>query len=229
MSVWKKLFTAIKGGANEAAEAVADNQALRILDQEIRDAKEELRRSDKALVGIIAKRKLSAQKVAGFDSSIAEYEGHARNAMVKGQQELALECATRVASLRNEQDAENIYLQQFTQSESSLKTNIAQAKDKLRQLEQQVDVVKANESVQRAQAAVSSSNVGANAKMHTAVESLERIKNRQQQRQAQFEAASELEEEQSGSSLDKKLSEAGITGSQSASAEDELARILGNK
>ena len=39
MSVWKKLVTAIKGGANEAAEAVADNQALRILDQEIEKQK----------------------------------------------------------------------------------------------------------------------------------------------------------------------------------------------
>ncbi len=45
MSVWKKLITAVRGGANEAAEAVADNQALRILDQEIRDAKEELRKT----------------------------------------------------------------------------------------------------------------------------------------------------------------------------------------
>ena len=46
MSVWKKLVTALKGGATEAAEAVVDSQALRILDQEIRDAKEELRKSD---------------------------------------------------------------------------------------------------------------------------------------------------------------------------------------
>lgn len=229
MSIWKKLFTAIKGGATEAAEALADNQALRILDQEIRDAKEELRRSDTALVGIIAKRKLAAQKVTSFESGIVEYEGHARAAMEKGQQELALECANRVSTLRAEQTAENTYMQQFAQSEKTLKTNIAQAKDKLRQLEQQVDVVKANESVQKAQAAVSSTNLGASAKMHTAVESLERIKNRQQERQAQFEAASELDQEQSGSSLDKKLTEAGITGHQGASAEDELARILGKK
>lgn len=229
MSIWKKLFTAIKGGATEAAEAFADGQALRILDQEIREAKEELRRSDTALVNIIAKRKLAGQKVAGFESSIAEYEIHARNAAEKGQQELALECATRVATLRNEQNAENAYMQQFSQSEKTLKTNIAQAKDKLRQLEQQVDVVKANDSVQKAQAAVSTTNLGASAKMHTAVESLERIKTRQLERQAQFEAASELDQEQSGSSLDKKLADAGITGSQSASAQDELARILGKK
>jgi len=226
MSIWKKLFSAVKGGANEAAEAIADNQALRILDQEIRDAKVELRCSDEALVSIIAKRKLSQNKVDAFTQSIVEYEKHTRSAMEKGQQELALECAQKVANLKNEQDAENVYLEQFKSSAKSMTTNIAQAKDKLRQLEQQVDVVKANEAVQKAQSAVSATNVGANAKMHTAVESLDRIKKRQEEKSAQLEAAAELSEEASGHSLDKKLAEAGITSSQ-ASAEDELARILG--
>ncbi len=227
MSVWKKLVTAIKGGANEAAEAVADNQALRILDQEIREAKEELRRSDQALVGIVAKRKVAEQKVSGINNGVEEYEAHARTAMEKGQQDLALECAKKVAELRNEMDGEQTYLDQFISSEETMKANIAQAKDKLRQLEQQVDVVKANEAVQKAQSAVSATNVGANAKMHTAVESLERIKNRQTQRQAELEAASELAEEQSGSALDKKLADAGISAAGKSSAEDELARILG--
>ena len=227
MSVWKKLFTAIKGGVNETAESVADSQALRILDQEIREAKQELRRSDEALVGIVAKRKLSQQKVDGFNKGITEYEGHARNAMEKGQQDLALECAQKVANLRNEQQAEHAYLEQFIASEQRMRTNISQAKDKLRQLEQQVDVVKANEAVQKAQTAVSATNVGANAKMHTAVESLDRIKQRQAEKAAQLEAAAEMAEEQSGSALDKKLAEAGITSGNSASAEDELKRILG--
>lgn len=62
MSVWKRLMSAVKGGVNDAAEAVADSQALRILDQEIREAKEELRRSDQSLTQIMAKRKLAEQK-----------------------------------------------------------------------------------------------------------------------------------------------------------------------
>ena len=37
-SIWSKLFTALRGGANEVGEAIVDQQALRILDQEIRDA-----------------------------------------------------------------------------------------------------------------------------------------------------------------------------------------------
>ncbi|ENX3944800.1 PspA/IM30 family protein [Photobacterium damselae] len=228
MSIWKKLVTAIKGSANEAAESIADNQAIRILEQEIREAKTELRRSDEALVQIVAKRKLSQQKVDAFNSSITEYEGHARIAMNKGQQELALECAQKVANIRNDQQAEQNYLDQFVQSEQSMRSNISQAKNKLRQLEQQVDVVKANDVVQKAQSSVSAAKVGANTKMHTAAESLERIKKRQAERSAQLEAAEELSALESGSELDKKLAEAGIIGSTGASAEDELARILGN-
>jgi phage shock protein A len=55
MSVWRKLVTAVKGGATEAAQSVADSQAIRILEQEIREAKDELRKSDHARTQILAK------------------------------------------------------------------------------------------------------------------------------------------------------------------------------
>jgi len=226
MSVWKKLMTAMKGGVNDAAEKVADGQALRILDQEIREATEELRRSDIALTQIMAKRKLTAQKVTSLNDSIAQYQAHARGAASKGDQALALECAEKVVELRGEQEGEAQYLDQFTQSEKSLRSNIGQAKNNLRRMEQQVDMVKATESVQKAQIAVSSRHSGANSKMKTAAESLTRIQGRQKQAQAELEAASELAADETGSGLTKRLEAAGITGS-NKSAEDELAKILG--
>lgn len=228
MSVWSKLITAVKGGANEAAEAVVDSQALRILDQEIREAKEELRKSDYALTQIIAKRKLSEQKIAGLEQSVTEYESHARKAAEKGDQTLALECAQKVVELRGQRDAEQEYLTQFQNSEKSLRQNISQAKANLRRMEQQVDMVKATESVQKAQVAVSSRHMGANSRMKTAAESLTRIQDRQKQRSAELEAANELAENESGSDLEARLAEAGIKGGK-GSADDELARILQNK
>ncbi len=63
MSVWKKLVTAVKGGATEAAQSVVDSQAIRILEQEIREAKEELRKSDHARTQILAKCKLCFHKL----------------------------------------------------------------------------------------------------------------------------------------------------------------------
>lgn len=226
MSVWKKLVTAVKGGANEAAEAVADSQALRILDQEIREAKEELKRSDHSLTQIMAKRKLAEEKVKTLEVSVKEYETHAMTANEKGDQQLALDCAQKVVDLRGQVDTEQQYLDQFRTSEATLKQNIAQAKNNLRRMEQQVDMVKATESVQKAQVAVSSRHTGANSKMKTAAESLTRIQEKQKERQAELEAASELAEDESGDELEKRLREAGISGS-NTSANDELARILG--
>jgi len=226
MSVWKKLMTAVKGGVNDAAESVTDGQALRILDQEIREATEELRKSDIALTQIMAKRKLSEQKVASLNDSINQYQAHARGAADKGDQALALECAQKVVELRGEQEGEQQYVDQFTQSERTLRTNISQAKNNLRRTKQQVDMVKATESVQKAQIAVSSRHMGANSKMKTAAESLTRIQDRQKQAYAELEAASELAADESGSGLALRLEAAGITGS-NQSAEDELAKILG--
>jgi len=225
MSVWRKLVTAVKGGATEAAQSVADSQAIRILEQEIREAKDELRKSDHARTQILAKCKLAQQKVDSLQASIEQYEAHARKAIDTDRQ-LALDCAQKVGDLRAEQDGEQKYLDQFKQSESQLAVNIKQAKSNLKRLEQQVDMVKATESVQKAQVAVSSRHLGANSKMKTATESLSRIQDKQNLRNAELQAAEELATEESSDDLSKRLAEAGIAGG-NASADDELSRILG--
>ncbi|MGO4893867.1 PspA/IM30 family protein [Flavobacterium sp. W21_SRS_FM6] len=225
MSVWRKLVTAIKGGATEAAQSVVDGQAIRILEQEIREAKDELRKSDHARTQILAKCKLAQQKVDSLQGSIEQYEAHARKA-VDTDRQLALDCAQKVAELKAEQEAENQYLAQFRQSEKQLANNISQAKANLKRLEQQVDMVKATESVQKAQVAVSSRHLGANSKMKTATESLQRIQEKQTLRNAELQAAEELAADESSDDLEKRLAAAGIRGSK-VSADDELSRILG--
>lgn len=225
MSVWRKLITAVKGGATEAAQSVADNQAIRILEQEIREAKDELRKSDHARTQILAKCKLAQQKVSNLQSSIEQYEAHARKA-VDSDRQLALDCAQKVADLKAEQEAEQKYLDQFKHSEKQLAANISQAKDNLRRLEQQVDMVKATESVQKAQVAVSSRHLGANSKMKTASESLQRIQEKQNLREAELQAAQELATDESSDELETRLAQAGIKGG-TVSADDELSRILG--
>ena len=225
MSVWRKLVTAVKGGATEAAQTVVDSQAIRILEQEIREAKEELRKSDHARTQILAKCKLAQQKVDGINASIAQYEEHARKAIDTDRQ-LALDCAQKVSDLKAELESEQTYLDQFKKSEVQLAGNISQAKANLRRLEQQVDMVKATESVQKAQVAVSSRHMGANSKMKTATESLQRIQERQNMRNAELEAAEELATSESSDDLEKRLADAGIKGGQT-SADDELSRILG--
>ena len=57
MNVWSKMLTALRGCVNEAGEAVVDSQALRILDQEVREAGEELKHSKDSHAEIMARQK----------------------------------------------------------------------------------------------------------------------------------------------------------------------------
>lgn len=224
MSIWAKVATAVRGGVNEAGEAIVDAQALRILDQEIRDADSDLSKSKDALTDIIAKRKLADKKVADLKSSLEEYEGYAMQALDKSDEALATEIAEKIAGFETELAGEGALATSFADSEAQLRRAVAQTEANLKRLKHQVDTVKATEKVQRAQAAVAARNSGAGSSMRSAVDSLERLKVKQAERAAKFEAASELAGSTEEVSLDDKLKAAGIIDG-GADGGDVLARL----
>ncbi len=224
MNIWAKMMTALRGGVNEAGEAIVDTQALRILDQEVRDATEELKYSKDGLATIIARQKLAEEKCSQYKNSIAEYEGYASQAIEKGDETLALEVAQKIADLENNLNSEVEAKAGYEASANELRGAIKLADQNIKRLKQQVDTVKATENVQRAQAAVAERHSGTNSKLRTAMESLERIKEKQQLKTAQMQAASELAKETSEDSLQEKLQAAGIAPA-GKSAQDVLDRL----
>lgn len=225
MNVWSKLLTALRGGVNEAGEAVVDSQALRILDQEIRDADSELRKAKEALAEIMAKQKLAAERVNKTTKAIREYEQYALKALEAGDEPLAKEVAAKIANLEAEQIAEREQADNYAVSVAQLRKAVSQAEAHIKRLKQQVDTVKATESVQKAQMAVAQRYGGSQAKLHTAVESLERIKQQQAERAAKMEATAELAQaSHADESLDAKLRAAGIV-ADAANADSVLARL----
>ena len=228
MNILSKLMTALRGGVNEAGEAIVDTQALRILDQEVRDASEELKRSKDSLAEIIARQKLSEEKCAAFDKQIEEYENHALKALEKNEEALAVEVAQKIADIENQRAQESSAGENYAASANDLRSAIKQTEQNLKRMKQQIDTVKATENVQRAQAAVANRHSGSNSKMQTAMESLERIKEKQALKSAQMKASKELAEEMSETSLQDKLEQAGIAPT-GKSADDVLARLKSKK
>jgi len=221
-----RLWQALKGHTNKSLEDAADTQALTILDQQIREAKQEIQKCGQSLHSIAAKRKMSQNKVASLQADIDKYTQSAAE-HAESNRELALECAQRVGELENLKASEENILTSYLKNEETLKSNLSTAKNNLRMLEQQVDQVKATEAVQKAQVAASTHFNGGNSKVKTALDSLERIKQKQAEKDAALEAASELAELETGSDLDAKLRNAG--GSGGGSSEDMLAKILAAK
>jgi phage shock protein A len=228
MKLWMKMITALRGGANELGEAVVDAQALRILDQEIRDASDELKKSKDSLAEIIARQKLAQEKANNNKSEVEKYEGYAIQALEKNDENLALEVAEKIAVLETQLQQNQQSASDFGASADSLRSAINQSEHNLKHLKQQIDTVKATESVQKAQAAVAQRHSGSNSKMRTAMDSLERIKEQQALKSAKFSADQEISAANANDSLQAKLEEAGIV-SNNSTASDILEKLKNRK
>lgn len=225
MTVWNKLWTAVRGGANEAAEAVADSQALRILDQEIRDADTALGRALDERAKIAAKRKMKEDSIAATSADIEKYSAAALSALEQGKEDLARQTAERIAALESQLTADQTVLAEYQATEQNMAAAIKQTEAKIENLKREVEAVKATEALQSAQAAVANRHAGVNSSLGSAADSLSRLKEKQAERAARMQAAEEIDAARNGGDLDAKLAEAGIGGGASSSADDILAKL----
>jgi len=209
-ALWHRLVTAVRGGVNELGEAIAETQALRILDQEIRDNDAELHRVRATLAETMARCKVAQEHLAAANAAIGEYEGYARKALKAGEDALLREIAAKISLLEIERDGHDGRVRDYTDGIAHLRKVVAQYEAGIKRLKQQVDTVRATESVQRAQAAVAQRREGSEVRVRTALDSLERIKRRQAERGAQWEAAQALSGGHDDDALEAKLRRAGI-------------------
>jgi phage shock protein A len=224
MSVWKKIATALRGGASEVGEAIVDANAIRILEQEHRDADAAVLRARNGLIEIKAKQKLSLQRLEAYGSDIASWETKAMAALNKGEESLATECAAKVAELEGLRDQEKLLADQFGKQVETLHAQVIKADAQIKGLKQQIEMAKARETVQQARVATAAATGGANGKLETAVGSLARIKERQDAQDARLEAAQEMADAANGGDLERRLQQAGI-GAKTGGADDVLARL----
>jgi phage shock protein A len=72
---WSKVFTAFKGAVSETGETIADHQAIRIMDQELREAANEINAAKIQLTNIMAKRKGILRKVDELGKKLPNTKG----------------------------------------------------------------------------------------------------------------------------------------------------------
>jgi phage shock protein A len=205
MSVWSKLSALFRGAAHEGAQSVVDANALRILDQEIRDADTAQAKARDDMAGLVARRRMLENEGKNFADQALKYEASARAALAKGDQALALEVAQRIADLERDAGVKAGQVAELKTAEARLRQVISQTDTKIEALRREIEVVKVNESVQRAQSAVVARTSGAGSSLGSAADSLKRIKERQAVREEKFRAAGELEDMRTGADLDAKL------------------------
>ncbi|HEY0035005.1 MAG TPA: PspA/IM30 family protein [Devosia sp.] len=225
MSAWGKIFTAIRGGVNEAAEAAVDSQSMRILDQEIRDAEQALRQARSDLAGIMASNKSLMRRIEENRAKEAKDSDSARAAIAAGRTDLAQGLAQRIALVRSELQRDQSELDGLIPRQQTMLRTIQDTESRITQMKREVENVRANEALLRAQSAIAHNQAGVNSRLGTAMDSLGRIKKRQEETANRIAAGAELAAIEDGTDLDRQLREAGIGGA-TQSADDILAQLM---
>lgn len=226
--VFNKLWTALRGGVREIGDAVVDANGVRIFEQEIDDARNNIVEAKRSLTEVMANRMQAERKVAELSEAITEHEAFAVKALEQTDESLALEVAEKIAQFETEKAEQDAIVTRLDGQVEALKANIKDAEKLIADHERELAIVKTTESVQKATEQVVENIASNNSTLNSARDSLERIKKRQQMRQDQMEAGEVLEKEFSGNDLDAKLEEAGIKGGK-VDADAVLARIKAKK
>ncbi len=229
MSIFRKIMTAIKGGAREVGETIVDANAIRILEQEIIDAEQNMQKAKKDLTEVMAKQMQEGREVKRLKNEVTKHESYASQALDKGDEALALEVAQKISSLELELKEHEQAYKTFESHASRLKELVRKSEAIIRDHRRQLTMVKTTESVQKATASITDNFAETSSRVNSAQESLKRIKQRQQDFDDKLKAAEDLQSEITGEPLDIKLKEAGITANGEQSGQDILARIKAKK
>ena len=213
-NVWKTL----QGYGNEANEVFEDAQGIRIMEQQIRDAKDNQRKANESLTDVMAEQKTIARKVKDLTASAEEYGNAIEKLLEQGNEGLAMETAEKLAEIETDLDANQAVLDGYNTQVSELKAIVKESAKQIEALSREVSIVKSTEAAQKAQEATAAQFSGTNSSLRSAAASMERIKAKQQKKRDKMQAARELSKESSGTELKDKLAEAGVIGSKNSAA-----------
>ena len=143
----KTFITLVRGRTALITEEVADQNALLILDQQMRDVTWALDRAKKALAVAIAQERQESQRLDAAHARIADLETRAVAAIEAGRDELAAEAAETIATLEGERDASLTARALFAAEIAKLKGHVLQQQMRFSQLERGRRIARAAEAI----------------------------------------------------------------------------------
>ena len=143
----KTLITLVRGHTYAIAEEVADQNALLILDQQMRDATGALDTAKKALAVANAQESQESQRLDGTRAQIEDLETRAVAAIEAGRDDLATEAAEAIATLEAERDASLTARALFAAEIAKLKRHVLQQQMRFSQLDRGRRIARAAEAV----------------------------------------------------------------------------------
>ena len=225
MGVLRDMLTALRGGASEVGEAIVDANAIRILEQEIRDAESAIASAKQSLTRMKSSEIKLKREMATLDADVADYEQKAVAALNAGEEALATEVAERIAELESDRNDKGSEQAALDAEINKIHAMIKARERTIQKNKRELDKVRTVQELQRATESVSRNFAATGSSSHRVSAALERVKAKQENWQDRMQAGEWLEGQEAGDDIDAKLRAKGIGGSGSGGANDVLARL----
>jgi len=223
--MFKTLITLVRGRTFAIAEEVADQHALVILDQQMRDATGALDRAKKALAIAIAQEDQEGQRLDATRAGIDDLEARAVAAIDAGRDDLAAEAAEAIATLEAERDASATARTLFAAEIARLKSHVLQQRVRFSQLERGRRIARAAEAVRIARRGRIEGAPIFEGTLAEAETTLSRLRERQSEADAAEAAFDALDAATGPIAVAEKLSAEGFGPRLKPTAADVLARL----
>jgi phage shock protein A len=217
----KIVTTLLRGAANEAEEALFDANAIRVLEQQLREAAASLEHARRELACAMAHQASEERAVSALEGRIGELETAAREAL----EALAGEVATVIAANEDERSLRTASVEKFARDVRRLKQLSEDGRLRLADLRRGLEMARAQEALRRAGAnGRRALSVGTGA-LREAEATLLRIRDVQAREEDVAAALDELDSRESGRDLTDRLAAAGFGSVKKTKPADVLARL----
>ena len=223
--MFKTLITLVRGRTVAIAEEVADQHALVILDQQMRDATGALDRAKKALAIAIAQEDQEGRRLETTRARIEDLEARAVAAIEAGRDDLATEAAEAIATLEAERDASATARALFAAEIAKLRGHVLQQQVRFSQLERGRRIARAAEAVRVARRGRVEAAPIFEGTLVEAEATLSRLRERQVEAAAAETAFDALDAATGPIAVTEKLSAEGFGPRLKPNAADVLARL----
>jgi phage shock protein A len=221
----KIITTLLRGAASEAEDALFDANAIRVLEQQLRDAAATLEHARRELACAMAHQAGEERAVSALESRIAELENAAREALAAAREDLAGEVAIVIAATEDERTLRQASVEKFASDVRRLKQLSQDGRLRLQDLRRGLEMARAQEALRRAGAnGRRALSVGTGA-LREAETTLLRIREVQAREEDVAAALDELDSREGNRDLTDRLAAAGFGSVKKTKPADVLARL----
>jgi phage shock protein A len=189
----KIITTLFRSAQAEAEEALIDANAIRLLEQHLRDATRAFEVAKCELARVMADEKAQARAASELAARLAELEAEARAALDAGDDARAEVLAGRIAMLEDERTAHLDTREMLAKEAKRIHAQVDAAARRIAEVKRGLSASKAVDALQRTRGRLGEKGPGSGTALREAEAALRRVKERQQASEDVAEALDQVE------------------------------------